>query len=53
MLVLPETRSQMYVSMGLAAVVVGIGIYRQRTRGTTDETPDPSTSGETVDVLRP
>ena len=53
MLVLPETRSQMYVSMGLAVVVVGIGIYRQRTRGTIDETPDPSTSGEEVDALRP
>jgi GABA permease len=43
----------MYVSMGLAAVVVGIGIYRQRTRGATGETPDPTTAGETVDALRP
>ncbi|MFE7420902.1 amino acid permease [Rhodococcus sp. NPDC057529] len=54
MLVLPETRSQMYVSMGLAVVVVGIGIYRQRTRQVTGEAPDPTPSGEeTVDALRP
>jgi GABA permease len=38
MVVLPETRSQMYVSLALAAIVIGIGVYRYRGVGPIEQT---------------
>ncbi|AOW94165.1 amino acid transporter [Rhodococcus sp. WMMA185] len=41
MIVIPDTRSQMYVSLALAIVVVGLGVHRHR-NGTSTGEPDTS-----------
>ncbi len=60
MLTLDSTRSQMIVSLGLAAILVGIGLYRYRNHKDTDARscpspralPHPDTNVPICEILR-